>query len=643
MEAGRSNIADRISFALTLCLASVCVRDAVSHEIAAPVSTDSGSVVAQWQLRARYALPGRARHAFAENRDPMLARDREFLRETPPLRLSGHAPTERLRDLVDPREMPQAAFSFEAWLNCHVNQPVGVAALAGGPQSPRDAGWAVAFHTFDGGAPRVVARFGHPGQSNEIELSCALRPDDGFKEYWRHIVLTYDGRVARLYTNGHEMASRELSEAEFVMPSESHFEIAAYLENEPEMELANLVSHARLYRQAVSAEGVQQRFEEFQHDLEHGVVHPGVFQFAAGPYLNYATQRSIRVVWETDQPASAKIEWGETSALGQSAVLDQPSTIQEYEIDGLGAHTPYFYRITCVNRQGEELSSGILTFQTAVRREEPFRFVVIGDTETRPHVNHALSQKIWGERPNFVVVLGDLTDGGMRDHKWQWNQEYFAGIAGLCSRVPFFPVPGNGEADLYWYKRYHSLPDDESPYAFRYGDAEFFMLDSNLRATEFSAGGRQYQWLEQRLDDSDAAWKFVCFHHAPFTSDEDDYGDAWNRSSIHGDEEVRRLAPLFERYGVDVVMFGHIHSYERSRPISSLASTENGVLYLLCGGGGGNLEDFAPNPVAFSSKVHRGHHYCLVNVEGRKLESRVYNLDGALIDIFSIEKPPSKR
>jgi hypothetical protein len=235
--------------------------------------------------------------------------------------------------------------------------------------------------------------------------------------------------------------------------------------------------------------------------------------------------------------------------------------------------------------------------------------------------------------------LGDLTDGGTQNHKHQWNLEYFAGVAGLASRIPFFPVPGNGEGDLYWYKRYHSLPGDEAPYAFRYGNAEFFMLDSNRKKREFPPGGRQYLWLEQRLKASTATWKFVCFHHAPYTSDEDDYGNAWASVSTKGDMEIRPIVPLFEKYQVDIVMFGHMHIYERSRPIQENRVTEEGVVYLLAGGAGGNLEDFAPNPVVFSNKAYRGHHYCMIDIHGDELELRMHDLDGDIRDMARLKKP----
>ncbi len=62
------------------------------------------------------------------------------------------------------------------------------------------------------------------------------------------------------------------------------------------------------------------------------------------------------------------------------------------------------------------MESGVFSFQTAVREDETFQFAAIGDTEARPHVNDRVAKLIWGERPDFVIHLGDLTDNGYKDN-----------------------------------------------------------------------------------------------------------------------------------------------------------------------------------------------------------------------------------
>ncbi|NJO03056.1 MAG: hypothetical protein HC880_16455 [Bacteroidia bacterium] len=248
--------------------------------------------------------------------------------------------------------------------------------------------------------------------------------------------------------------------------------------------------------------------------MEQGKLYPEIFHFNAGPYLNYATQSGINLVWETDRPARAIVAYGEQLPLNQRREITDYAFIQEISLDGLQTGKRYYYQIKALAQNGDTISSGVLTFNTAVQAEDAFSFCIIGDTESRPHINYRLGLLIWDERPNFLLHLGDVTDGGMKDHKFEWNHEYFTGMTALTSRIPVFPVAGNGESDLYWYTRYHRLPEPEAYYSFRYGNAEFFMLNSNENQ-ELAAGGKQYEWLKERLASSKATWKFVAHHHCP--------------------------------------------------------------------------------------------------------------------------------
>jgi hypothetical protein len=627
------------------CLLAMCLvigERASAHEGHSHVgeSTAEG-VVGNWLFRPKYALYGNAKNDMQPDAAVATSIHSEIERETLPVKLQGQLPTERVHGLLKRQQLPREAFAVEAWVNYHVNRPVGVAIVAGGPDHTSESGWTLACYGTDDGTAQITLRLNLQNQDGPVVLKTRADREGGYLEYWWHVVATFDGTTARLFVNGRLQAEINTTAAPIRYAADADFEIAAYLENEPHMQLANLVHHVRLFDHATPAEEIGQRYAALQQQVEQGVVYPQLFHFAAGPYLNYVTQDGISIVWETDRPTTSRVEWGPTAALGQSAEVAGDELIKEYRITGLETHTPYFYRITATDQDGHEIDSGTLTFQTAVHDDEPFKFAVFGDTETRPHINNQIAQLVWGERPNFVVNLGDLTDGGMRDAKFQWNLEYFLGITSLASRVAVFPVPGNGEGDLYWYKRYHALPGDESPYSFRFGNAEFFMLDSNRKRRQFAEAGKQYQWLEDRLRESTATWKFVCFHHAPYTSDEDDYGNAWADLSTQGDPETRPLVPLFETYNVDVVMFGHLHMYERSWPIRNNRVEANGVHYLLAGGGGGNLEDFAPNAAHFSARGYRGHHYCLFSIHDHALRLSMHDLTGALRDSLDFSKSPS--
>jgi hypothetical protein len=98
------------------------------------------------------------------------------------------------------------------------------------------------------------------------------------------------------------------------------------------------------------------------------------------------------------------------------------------------------------------------------------------------------------------------------------------------------------------------------------GSADLFVLDAN-RPTD----AEQSQWLEEALSSSQAAWQIAVFHQPAFSC------------SNHGStpEVVQEWVPLFERYGVDLVLNGHDHNYQRF--------FSNGVTYVVTGGGGAEL------------------------------------------------------
>jgi 3',5'-cyclic AMP phosphodiesterase CpdA len=111
------------------------------------------------------------------------------------------------------------------------------------------------------------------------------------------------------------------------------------------------------------------------------------------------------------------------------------------------------------------------------------------------------------------------------------------------------------------------------------GEVALFLINSNRSVAS------QRRWLAQALAGSIAPWKVVAFHHPPFSCGE-----------YSGVAEMRRLlAPVFERYGVDLVLSGHDHNYQRFGP-------RNGVTYVVHGGGGARLYPLRGCPRGFPKR-----------------------------------------
>lgn len=601
---------------------------------AGPAEAHPAEPIGDWTFVPVYTLPGNGSATLGPRPTPPKSPNDPIAYVPDPVSFYGSRASDRVTQLLGREDLPEGPFTVEMWVIDHVDQPVSALLAAKGYGPGDDVAWALGYS--DSRALFRVAGGGSAGDAS-IEIPAPKTSDP--RRYWRHLVAVHDGFQARLYLNGVLAGTADASVPAY--DERAQLEISGYLDHEPFMRIGNLVHSARVYSGALAPEHVGERYAELCEAVEAGVLFPGRMHFTAGPYLNSATQTSMALLWETDRPARGTVSYGVGQDLSNTVELDDLSRIQETVLTGLEPNTMYHYRVEAVDESGRAIDSGLLTFQTAVREDQPFVFGIIGDTEARPHVNDRVAKMLWEQRPHFVINCGDLTDGGKRDRKFQWTHEYFLGMNQLHSRIPVFPVAGNGEGDLYWYNRYHVLPEPEGYYSFRYGNAEFFMLDSNRSRAEFSPGGVQYEWLKAKLRESTATWKFAAHHHPTVTSDENDYGNTWKgEASPQGDVNVMPIMELYERFDVDAVFFGHLHSYERSWPVLDGDVGENeGVVYIQTGGAGGNLEDFRPAKTWFSQNQFRGHHYCTIAINGGMLEFRMFNTDGSLRDVTTIMKP----
>lgn len=615
---------------VSLPLAGACAHEAGSDH--AP----EHAPIADWHLQPDYQLPGNA--ATDWPRHPGPPAPRRVLDSAPAgLSFLGARETGRISGALDARELPEGPFTLELWMLDHVNTDVGALAGVFSGEGLRKAHWALGRH----GDALVFGALEEDGRA--ITLDLAKADLEAWKRRWIQLVGSWDGEMLRLYHNGRLVAART-PHTWPELPADAQFELASFTGREPYMALENLVQGVRLYDHALGGDEVAGLFAERTGAADAGHVHPGLFHFTAGPYLNTPGPNSINLVVETDRPSRMTLRYGRDTPLSETLESPELRRRHEFSLSGLAGDTPYFYEVTAREAGGEDISSGLLTFQTAVEGDAPFRFAIIGDTEARPFVNHQVSLGVWDARPHFALVLGDLTDGGYQERRFEWTHEYFTGIGQLAARVPFMATPGNGDADLHWFRHYHALPGEENFYSWRYGNAEFFVLDSNLGDREREEPGfraRQREWLEAALAASEATWKIAVHHHPVYTSDENDYGDSWREAGrATGDRRVRNdFMDLYDRHNVDLVLYGHMHIYERSHPMREGAvDVLGGTVYIGAGGGGGNLEDFTPTRQAYSAASHRGYHFGLFDVSGDTITYQLRDTEGRLRDWLTLVK-----
>ncbi len=501
------------------------------------------------------------------------------------------------------------SLSFETWIVNHVNQPIGFCVL----NEKAD----TLFKYFDKSVQLGSTR-------NTIKK--------GFKKYWHHFVVNLGNEKTSVYQNG-ELILEKGSSPKLIS---EQLVILGMLKNEPFMQLNDLIKSYSVYRSTLSKDQVKVRYGMFAKALETGNLPGTEIKLNVLPFVSTPTAETANINWETNKKSTALIKYGEAYPLKNKLEITLANRHHNIQLTNLASNTNYFAEVEIFNGD-KSISTEKLSFKTAPAGIETFRFGVIGDTESRPFINAQIANHVWGNRPDFFVLLGDITDGGKKPFKEQWTMEFFAGTNSLMQRVPIVPLAGNGDGDLYWFNQYFNPPLKEGFYKYSWANADFFILHSYKKA-ELTPGGKQYTWLENELKKSGADWKFVLLHYAPYSSDEDDYGNGWEGPTDNGDPKVRKLIPLFEQYMVDMVFYGHLHCYERSWPVYKSKVDMNGITYIVSGGGGGNLENFAPHKTFFSAKTYRGHHYVIVNIFDNVFRLDTYDLEGKLIDTFEKNK-----
>ncbi len=456
---------------------------------------------------------------------------------------------------------------------------------------------------------------------------------------WHHIAGSYDGKTMRVYLDGKLVGESSEQSGEILYPKKAPLVIGSYVDDNEQNPHVGAIQDLRMWTSALSKSEISMVSKERPGCVNSSPPRPPLTMVVA-PYLQWGTQEEITVCFETSRPTRAVVEYGTTSELGMR-VEGSPSKLHHVRIDELKAGTPYFYRVSAspVDQEGDTLqglSSDILSFQTAAGYDTAFGFLVVGDTQNNPKVTKSVSDLAWGHRPNFIVHCGDLVGTG--GNKREWVHEFFSAATGILGRYAMFPTLGNHEQNAALYYDYFTMPQPEYYYQYRWGNTDFFVLDTNKA---IGAKSDQVLWLDDALAASDATWKVVYHHHPAWTSDENDYGNTWKGSSTQGYPPVQNhLVPIYEKHDVDIVFNGHIHLYERTWPIRNRTAVDagKGVTYITTGGGGGSLENFAPHRTWFSSNKRVGHHFLMVNVNGGQMEISAYDIEGRLFDRVQLEQ-----
>ncbi len=345
------------------------------------------------------------------------------------------------------------------------------------------------------------------------------------------------------------------------------------------------------------------------------------------PYLQSVTHRSARVLWTSESPGVLEMRPASTRAVAPAIAIAasvdataDPGVGHQWvtEATELQPGTMYCYRVE--NSQGEPWTDWT-GFRTAPEPGQTFELSVLGDLGERSADQYALLDQLENLPNDLVLLTGDVgnPDGTLEN----FDENFFGVYSSMLGEVPFYPVSGNHDylTDKgSVYLQVFSLPENggraaaERWYSFDWGDAHIVALDTE------EIGATQAAWLEADLaEHASARWKIVILHRPPFSS------------GMHGDnEDVKEwFVPIFERAGVDLVLAGHDHDYERFVPIG-------GVSYVVTGGGGrGTRSVSSSDETAFAEDVI---HLVHLRISPNELTGWAVDAIGRVFDTFQLTK-----
>lgn len=410
-----------------------------------------------------------------------------------------------------------------------------------------------------------------------------------------------------------------------------------------------------------------------------------------GPYLQMGTASSQTLRWRTDTASDSRVQFGSApSTLNSTTDLAGATTEHSVTLSGLQPATRYYYSVgsTSTRLAGGDTAHFFETAPTTAATRA-FRVWVLGDAGTagpsgvnasQTAVRDAYATYNGTRYTDLILMLGDNAYNTGTDAEYQnavfnmygsflrqsnlWstigNHETAQATTINENNVPYFSIfsfPTRGEAGGL-------ASGSERYYSFNIGNVHFVCLDS--MTSDRSTGGAMLTWLAADLSANRQTWTIAFWHHPPYSKGSHD-SDAESQLI-----EMRQNAlPILESHGVDLVLSGHSHSYERSYLIgghygnsaswnasSMLKDGGSGntggsgaylkkgnaarrAVYAVTGSAGQTGSGPLNHPAMFISLNRLGS--MILDVSGNRLDARFLRETGAIDDSFSIIKTARSR
>ena len=339
-----------------------------------------------------------------------------------------------------------------------------------------------------------------------------------------------------------------------------------------------------------------------------------------GPYVLLGGPDTAYVAFKAPGQKAPEVSW--KAETGESGTVEAVARLDMFyaKLEKIPRGPEIEYTVMLDNDLTEK---GVFRVGTAPG-EERFRFVAFGDTRTGHFVHRKVIEAVSREDVDFFVHTGDMVERGGKQDQWDL---FFQIERPLLRKVPILPSIGNHDASgRFYYERYFLLDmwtGGRRYFSTDWGNLRLIAVDGGI---ECRKGCEQYSFLRDTLREGAEAGKLmvVFLHYPPYSS-----GKHGSHSGVR-----EPLAELAEQYGVELLITGHDHNYERTVEIE-------GTTYIVSGSAGAPIR-----PVKrkwFTAHARTEPHYVLVDVDRDQMTLRAINLRGETFDSHVIKANPPRQ
>ncbi|OGS21921.1 MAG: hypothetical protein A2252_04080 [Elusimicrobia bacterium RIFOXYA2_FULL_39_19] len=347
-------------------------------------------------------------------------------------------------------------------------------------------------------------------------------------------------------------------------------------------------------------------------------------RFTIIPYIQNVTSASVTVCWETDSVSESIVNYG-TNKAGSYAFKAKGADGKKHRvvITNLKPSSVYYYQAI----SGKDLTTAghkDFYFNTASRQGEPFVFAVYGDTRNGLNSYDTDHEAVVNSiarfsAPSFCLITGDLVDKGSDPFLWE---NFFQLENPVARHAPIYPSYGSNDmaSGKDTFTDYFAVPNGGKWYSFDWGGCHFIGLYAwdtySQNKKEVAPGSAQYEWLVKDLESpaNNKAFFTVVFYHDSMYQ----YEKPKNRNI------EKYWAPLFKKYGVDLVFCSGAHLYEHS--------VIDGIHYVISGGGGAEMQKYCPIGEVCTALFE--FHHVKVSVNLPVIKAEAINVNGNVLDSF---------